>query len=80
MPRQIPKPVEELWKRYPTVWKAFNELGSRCREAGPLDEKCRRLVKLALRLARAWRELLTPPFGMPRVSESSRKRLIMWHC
>ena len=48
MPRQIPKPVEELWKRYPTVWKAFNELGSRCHEAGPLDEKSRRLVKLAL--------------------------------
>jgi alkylhydroperoxidase/carboxymuconolactone decarboxylase family protein YurZ len=48
MRRQIPKPVEELWKRYPTVWKAFNELGSRCHEAGPLDEKSRRLVKLAL--------------------------------
>ena len=48
MPRQIPKPVEELWKRYPTVWKAFNELGSRCHEAGPLDEKSRRFVKLAL--------------------------------
>src|SRR6201997_5192036 len=48
MPRQIPKPVEELWKRYPAVWKAFNELGSRCHEAGPLDEKSRRLVKLAL--------------------------------
>ena len=48
MPRQIPKPVEELWKRYQTVWKAFNELGSRCHEAGPLDEKSRRLVKLAL--------------------------------
>jgi 4-carboxymuconolactone decarboxylase len=48
MSRQIPKPVEELWKRYPSVWKAFNELGSRCHEAGPLDEKSRRLVKLAL--------------------------------
>jgi 4-carboxymuconolactone decarboxylase len=50
MPRRIPKPVEELWKHYPTVWKAFNELGSRCHEAGPLDEKSRRLVKLALSL------------------------------
>jgi 4-carboxymuconolactone decarboxylase len=48
MARQIPKPIEDLWKRYPTVWKAFNELGSRCHEAGPLDEKSRRLVKLAL--------------------------------
>ena len=50
MPRQIPKPVEELWKHYPTGWKAFNELGSHCHEAGPLDEKSRRLVKLALSL------------------------------
>jgi alkylhydroperoxidase/carboxymuconolactone decarboxylase family protein YurZ len=33
---------------YPKVWKAFNELGERCHEAGPLDEKSRRLVKLAL--------------------------------
>src|SRR5437660_12061183 len=48
MARQIPKPIEDLWKRYPTVWKAFNELGSRCHQAGPLDEKTRRLVKLAL--------------------------------
>ncbi len=49
MPRQIPKPVEELWKHYPAVWKAFNELGSRCHEAGPLDERgSPRLVKLAL--------------------------------
>jgi alkylhydroperoxidase/carboxymuconolactone decarboxylase family protein YurZ len=47
MPRQIPKPVEELWKHYPTVWKAFNEFGSRCHAAGPLNEKSRRLVKLA---------------------------------
>jgi len=30
------------------VGKAFDELGNRCHEAGPLDEKSRRLVKLAL--------------------------------
>ena len=53
MPRKIPKPVEELWRGYPTVWKAFNELGSRCHEAGPLDEKSRRLVKLALSIGAA---------------------------
>ncbi len=48
MPRQLPKPTEELQKLYPAVWKAFNELGNRCHEAGPLDERSRRLVKLAL--------------------------------
>jgi 4-carboxymuconolactone decarboxylase len=45
---QLPKAVNEFRKRHPEVWKAFNELGDRCHAAGPLDEKSRRLVKLAL--------------------------------
>src|SRR2546428_1912851 len=48
MSRELPKPIEEIRRLYPTVWKAFNDLGNRCHEAGPLDEKSRRLVKLAL--------------------------------
>jgi alkylhydroperoxidase/carboxymuconolactone decarboxylase family protein YurZ len=40
--------VQDFRKRYPEVWKAFNELGDRCHAAGPLDEKTRRLVKVAL--------------------------------
>src|SRR5438876_4347909 len=48
MSRELPKPIEEIRRLYPTVWKAFNELGERCHDAGPLDEKSRRLVKLAL--------------------------------
>lgn len=48
MAEQLPKAVNEFRKRHPDVWKAFNELGERCHEAGPLDEKSRRLVKLAL--------------------------------
>jgi 4-carboxymuconolactone decarboxylase len=48
MPRRLPKPIEKLWKLYPVVGKAFDELGNCCHEAGPLDEKSRRLVKLAL--------------------------------
>jgi len=35
------------------VWGAFNDLGERCHEAGPLDEKSRRLVKLALSIGAA---------------------------
>jgi 4-carboxymuconolactone decarboxylase len=46
--KQLPKAVNQLRKRHPEVWKAFNELGERCHEAGPLDEKSRRLIKLAL--------------------------------
>jgi 4-carboxymuconolactone decarboxylase len=48
MPRPLPKPIEKLWKLYPAVGKAFDELGNCCHQAGPLDEKSRRLVKLAL--------------------------------
>ena len=48
MPKQLPKAVDQLRKRHSDVWKAFNDLGDRCHQAGPLDEKSRRLVKLAL--------------------------------
>jgi alkylhydroperoxidase/carboxymuconolactone decarboxylase family protein YurZ len=44
----LPTPVEQFRKRYPDVWKAFDQLGEQCHEAGPLDEKTRRLVKVAL--------------------------------
>ena len=44
----LPKPVEQFRKRYADVWKAFDELGQRCHQAGPLDEKTRRLIKVAL--------------------------------
>ena len=48
MAKQLPKAVNEFRKRHHDVWKAFNELADRCHEGGPLDEKSRRLVKLAL--------------------------------
>jgi alkylhydroperoxidase/carboxymuconolactone decarboxylase family protein YurZ len=35
-------------KRYPDVWKAYAALGERVSTAGPLSERERRLVKLAL--------------------------------
>jgi 4-carboxymuconolactone decarboxylase len=48
MSDRLPKAAKEFSKRHPDVWKAFNELGDCCHSAGPLDEKTRRLVKLAL--------------------------------
>ena len=48
MSKELPKPVEEFKDAYSDVWKAFTQLGNRCHEAGPLDEKTRRLVKVAL--------------------------------
>src|SRR6516164_6225557 len=48
MAQQLPKPVTQFKGLYPDVWSAFTHLGERCHEAGPLDERTRRLVKLAL--------------------------------
>ena len=48
MSKQLPRAVNQFRKRHPKVWEAFNDLGQRCHEAGPLDEKTRRLIKLAL--------------------------------
>jgi len=48
MAQQLPKPITQFKGLYPDVWSAFTHLGERCHDAGPLDERTRRLVKLAL--------------------------------
>lgn len=48
MAESLPKAVNHFRKRHREVWNAFNQLGESCHQAGPLDEKTRRLVKLAL--------------------------------
>lgn len=48
MPKKLPQPVEDFRKNHAAVWEAFTQLGDRCHDAGPLDAKTRRLVKLAL--------------------------------
>lgn len=48
MAQQLPKPITQFKGLYPDVWSAFTYLGERCHEAGPLDERARRLVKLGL--------------------------------
>lgn len=48
MTEKLPKPVEDFKNEYKEVWENFVRLGDSCHDAGPLDEKTRRLVKLAL--------------------------------
>lgn len=48
MSSKLPQPVEEFKSEFLEVWEAFTQLGNSCHKAGPLDEKTRRLVKLAL--------------------------------
>lgn len=50
----MPKPsrsAERIRKSHPKVWERFTSLAEACHEAGPLDEKTRRIVKLALAIA-----------------------------
>jgi alkylhydroperoxidase/carboxymuconolactone decarboxylase family protein YurZ len=50
----MPKPstsADSIRKSHPEVWQRFSELASACHKAGPLDEKSRRLIKLALAIA-----------------------------
>ena len=47
-PGELPSVVEEFAAEYPQVWEAYNRLGETASEAGPLGEKAKRLIKLAL--------------------------------
>lgn len=49
-PEQLPSGASELARSHPEVWAAYAALGRACAEAGPLDRRAVRLVKLALAL------------------------------
>jgi alkylhydroperoxidase/carboxymuconolactone decarboxylase family protein YurZ len=44
----LPSGAGEIAARYPEIWSAFTALGKACAEAGPIDKRTGRLVKLAL--------------------------------
>jgi len=47
----VPKPsaaAEQIRTKHPEIWQAFTSLAQACHDAGPLDKKTRRLVKLAI--------------------------------
>ena len=45
---QIPKKYQKFSEKYPIVIKAYEEMGDAVHTAGPLDEKTRALIKLAI--------------------------------
>jgi alkylhydroperoxidase/carboxymuconolactone decarboxylase family protein YurZ len=47
-PRDLPSGAGEVAAAFPAVWKAYAALGKACSEAGPIDGRTARLVKLAL--------------------------------
>lgn len=44
----IPKPFIDFTEKYPKVGQAYAQMGHAVHEAGPLDQKTRELVKLAM--------------------------------
>ena len=47
-PKELPEAVGRFAQQHPELWEAYNALGQAATQAGPLDEKTQRLVKLAL--------------------------------
>lgn len=45
---KLPEHFQRLTKANPEIYQAFEELGRRLHESGPLSERERRLVKLAI--------------------------------
>lgn len=44
----LPQPFQDFRSEFPKVSEAYEALGAAAHDAGPLDEKTRRLVKLAI--------------------------------
>lgn len=52
-PDELPSGAAEVARAYPAVWQAYAALGKATAEAGPIDARTRRLVKLALAIGAA---------------------------
>jgi 4-carboxymuconolactone decarboxylase len=44
----LPDVYKDFMKRYPDISQAYDALASGCHQAGPLDKKTRRLIKLGI--------------------------------
>lgn len=51
MEHELPASAGDVADSYPEVWDAYTSLGRACAEAGSLDQRDRRLVKLAMAVA-----------------------------
>ena len=47
----LPDRASAMTQEHPALWKAFQQLGKEAGEAGPLDDRTRRLVHLAFAIA-----------------------------
>lgn len=47
----LPRQTRSFSVAYASVWRAFQKLGDECHSAGPLDDRVRRLIKVAIAAA-----------------------------
>jgi alkylhydroperoxidase/carboxymuconolactone decarboxylase family protein YurZ len=47
----LPDTANAMTQEHPTLWRAFQQLGKETGQAGPLDDRTRRLVHLAFAIA-----------------------------
>jgi alkylhydroperoxidase/carboxymuconolactone decarboxylase family protein YurZ len=52
-PEELPSGAGKVAAAYPEVWRGYAALGKACAEAGPIDRRALRLVKLALAVGAA---------------------------
>jgi len=45
---KLPGAAAIVAEQHPALWEAFQKLGEACSNAGPLDDRTRRLIKVAL--------------------------------
>jgi len=48
MSDNLPSAAGRIAQDHPDVWRAFQQLGEACGDAGPLDAKTRHLIKIAV--------------------------------
>lgn len=51
MANELPSAAGRLAAENPEIWEAFTRLGEACGNAGPLDDKTRHLIKIAIAIA-----------------------------
>jgi alkylhydroperoxidase/carboxymuconolactone decarboxylase family protein YurZ len=48
MPDKLPSSAQKIASNHPKAWQAYEDFGAACGQAGPLDARTQRLVKLAI--------------------------------
>ena len=72
-PDDLPSGAGDVARAYPAIWKAYSALGEEFAQAGPINRKAVRLVKLALAIG-ASSEGAVHSHARRAMEEGSRRR------